>query len=265
MGDRFKPIKNKPVDFHPLEVIVRRNKFRGTNFCLKILGYVTWIAHNWRDKIYLKNHKACEHQYLCQCKKKLLTDRKFDRPFAELPIRDPQIINHSLVQTSAKDEETLIRVGLLVSTVVSADQTSLPAIPSYMDKYTISKIRLNNVTCRAYSGRFLRYQAAVIPSRHAVAWIEASSPLMELILAEVHIKLSCGLGSQSYINGIHVAGFCATGLVDFIKDQIGVCKLCIRTKMLMKGDSTLKQTLKTLYDLLGTASSTDPMSIVSCG
>ena len=37
--------------------------------------------------------------------------------------------------------------------------------------------------------------------------------------------------------------------------------------MLMKGDSTLKQTLKTLYgpdDLLGTASSTDPMSIVSC-
>merc|ERR1711889_1919 len=38
-------------------------------------------------------------------------------------------------------------------------------------------------------------------------------------------------------------------------------------KMLMKGDSTLKQTLKTLYgpdDLLGTASSTDPMLIVSC-
>ena len=84
--DRFKPIKNKPVDFHPLEAIVRRNKFRGTNYCLKIMGYVTWIAHNWRDKIYLKKHKVCEHPYLCQCKKKLLTDRKFDRPFAELPI-----------------------------------------------------------------------------------------------------------------------------------------------------------------------------------
>ena len=69
--DRFKPIKNKPVDFHPLEVIVRRNKCRGTNFCLKILGYVTWIAHNWRDKIYLKKHKVCEHPYLCQCKKKI--------------------------------------------------------------------------------------------------------------------------------------------------------------------------------------------------
>ena len=154
-----------------------------------------------------------------------------------------------------------------MSTVVSADHTSSPAIPSYMDKYTISEIRLNNAICRAYSGRFLRYQAALIPSRHAVAWIESSSPLMELISAEVHQKLSCGLGPQSYINGIHVAGFCATGLVDYIKDQIGACKSCTRTKMLMKGDSTLKQSLKTLYgpdDLLGTASSTDPMSIVSC-
>ena len=94
-----------------------------------------------------------------------------------------------------------------------------------------------------------------------------SSPLIEIISAEVHKKLSCGLGPQAYINGIHVAGFCATGLLDFIKDQIGACKSCTRTKMLMKGDSTLKKALKTLYgpdDLLGAASSTDPMSIVSC-
>merc|ERR1711962_1304235 len=274
--DRFKPVRNKPVDFHPLETIVRRNKFKGSNYCLKIMGYVTWIVHNWRDKVYLRKHKACNHPYLCECKKKLLADRKFDRPFTELPIRDPQVINHVighncknhiLVQPSAKDEERLIRVGLLVSTVVSADNTSSPAIPSYMDKYTISKIRLNNAVCKAYSGRFLRYQAALIPSRHAVAWIEVSSPLMELISAEVHKKLSCRLGPQSYINGIHVAGFCATSLIDFIKDQIGACKTCTRTKMLMKGDSTLKQTLKTLYgpdDFLGTASSTDPMSIVCC-
>merc|ERR1712243_171650 len=184
--DRFKPIRNKQVDFHPLETIVRRNKFKGSNYCLRIMGYVTWIAHNWRDKIYLRKHKICEHSYLCECKKKLLADRKFDRPFTELPIRDQQVINHSLgsnckkhilVQPSAKDEERLIQVGLLVSTVVSADNTSSPAIPSYMDKYTISEIRLNNAVCKAYSGRFLRYQAALIPSRHAVAWIEASSPL----------------------------------------------------------------------------------------
>merc|ERR1711895_55446 len=116
-----------------------------------------------------------------------------------------------------------------------------------MDKYTTSEIRLNNAICRAYGGRFIRYQAALIPSRHAVAWIEVSSPLMEIISAEVHKKLSCGLGPQSYINGIHVAGFCATGILDFIKDQIGACSSYTRTNMVMKGDSTLKKTLNTPY------------------
>merc|ERR1712240_952999 len=76
--DRFKPIRNKQVDFHPLETIVRRNKFKGSNYCLKIMGYVTWIIHNCRDKVYLRKHKVCEHSYLCECKKKILADRKFD-------------------------------------------------------------------------------------------------------------------------------------------------------------------------------------------
>ena len=83
----------------------------------------------------------------------------------------------------------------------------------------------------------------------------------------MHQKLSCGLGPQSYISGIHVAGFCATGLVDFIKDQIGACETCAQTKMLMKGDSTIAQTMKKLYgpdDFLGLAASTNPLSILSC-
>ena len=150
--DRFKPVKNKPIDFHPLDMIVRRNKFKGSNYCLKIMGYVTWIVHHWRDKVYLNKHKVCNHSYLCECKKKLLADRKIDRPFTELPIRDPQIIDHTLVQPSSRDEERLIRVGLLVSTIISADNTSSPAIPSYMDKYTVSEIRLNDGVCKAYSG-----------------------------------------------------------------------------------------------------------------
>ena len=137
-----------------------------------------------------------------------------------------------------------------------------------MDKYTISEIRLNSRVCKAYSGRFIRYQATLIPARHAVAWIESSSPLMEIISKEVDKKLSCGLGPQAYINGIHVAGFCATGLLDFIKDQIGACSSCTRTKMVMKGDSTLKKTLNTLYrpdDLLETTAITYQMSTVTFG
>merc|ERR1712115_548631 len=84
--DRFTPIRNKSVDFQPLETVVTRNKFRGSNYCLKIMGYATWIAHHWRDKVYLRKYSTCNHQYLCPCKRKLLADRKVDRPFVELPI-----------------------------------------------------------------------------------------------------------------------------------------------------------------------------------
>ena len=187
--DRFTPVRNKTVNLQPLETAVDRNKFRGSNFCLKVMGYVTWIAHHWRDKVYLKKNTTCNHQYLCPCKKKLLADRQIDRPFVELPIRDPQMLyhqphdcrNHSFVKPSAKDEENLIRVGLLVSTLISADNTTSPAIPNHMDKYKISEFRLNNRVCRACTGRVIRYQAALEPARHAVTWIKAPSPLMEII------------------------------------------------------------------------------------
>merc|ERR1712112_589218 len=52
----------------------------------------------------------------------------------------------------------------------------------------------------------------------------------------------------------------------FIKDQIGACETCAQTKMLMKGDSTIAQTMKKLYgpdDFLGLAASANPLSILS--
>ena len=67
--DRFTPVRNKTVDFQPLETIVDKNKFRGSNFRLKVMGYVTWIARHWRDRVYLKKNATCNHQYLCPCKK----------------------------------------------------------------------------------------------------------------------------------------------------------------------------------------------------
>ena len=117
-----------------------------------------------------------------------------------------------LVSPSAREEETLIQKGLLAATLVSTDHITLTAVPTYMDKYTESQIRMNDAFCQAYSRRFIRYQAVLKPAMHAVAWIDTGSPLMELISAEVHKKLSCGLCPQSYRNGIHIAGFCSTGL-----------------------------------------------------
>ena len=60
--DRFTPISNKPVDFQPLETVVTRNKFKGSNYYLKIMGYATWITCHWRDNVYLRKYSTCNHQ-----------------------------------------------------------------------------------------------------------------------------------------------------------------------------------------------------------
>ena len=88
---------------------------------------------------------------------------------------------------------------------------------------------------------------------------------MELISAEGHKKLSCGLGPQAYMNAIHVAGFCSTGLLQYIKDQIGACEGCAQVKMLLRGNSSIAQAMKNLSgpdDFLGQAASKNPLGII---
>ena len=120
---------------------------------MKIMEYVTYSAHRWVDKLYLKKHKVCEHSYHCECKKNLLAQRKIDRPFVETPIRDPQLVDGRPVRPSATDEEILIRVGLLASTLISANHPTTPAIPTYIDKYTTRQIRTSKAFCQAWSGK----------------------------------------------------------------------------------------------------------------
>ena len=83
---------------------------------------------------------------------------------------------------------------------------------------------------------------------------------------EVHKKLSCGLGPQAYANAMHVAGFCSTGLINYIKDQIGACEGCTQVKLLLKGSSSIAQSLMSLSgpdDILGQAASKNPLGIIA--
>ena len=96
-------------------------------------------------------------------------------------------------------------------------------------------MRINGAFCKAYSGRMLRHNAVVKPARHSVTWINVDSPMMGLIFEEIHHEMHCGLGPQSYIYGINLAGFCATGLTAYVKDQIDACQSCTEAKMVLKG------------------------------
>ena len=69
----------------------------------------------------------------------------------------------------------------------------------------------------------------------------------------------------SYINGIHVAGFRATGLLDLSRIKLSLLFMH-KNKNHHEDEPTLKKALKTLHgpdDLLETAASTDPVFIIT--
>ena len=90
--------------------------------------------------------------------------------------------------------------------MMCADHCSTPAIPRNMTNCTNSEMRTNGAFCKSYSGRLLRHNVVVSPARLSIAWIKINSPMMRLNFEEVHQKMHYGLGPQSYINGINLAG-----------------------------------------------------------
>merc|ERR1712240_770232 len=89
--------------------------------------------------------------------------------------------------------------------------------------------------------------------------------MMGLIFEEVHQKMYCGLGPQSYINGINFAGFCATGLMTYVKEQIDACQSCTEAKMILKGASQLTYNMKQFYgpdDFIANTIHPNPMRVI---
>ena len=75
-----------------------------------------------------------------------------------------------------------------------------------------------------------------------------------------------GLGPQSYINGINLAGFCATRLKAYVQKEIDTCQSCTEAKMILKGASQLTHNMKQFYGLDDFVANTihpNPMKIVS--
>ena len=123
-----------------------------------------------------------------------------------MPIKRPMIIDRKIIRHDTRDSEILIKVGLYISIVMGADYNSPPAIPRNMTNCTNREKRINGAFCKSYSGRLLRHNVVVSLARPSIAWIKINSPMMRLNFEEVHQKMHYGLGPQSYINGINLAG-----------------------------------------------------------
>ena len=126
-----------------------RNKHKGSAYCMKIIGLVTYVTHKWRDRAFLRNRKKCDHPYQCPCEIKLLQDRSIDIPFLTNPIGRLMKIDNKIERHSARDTETLIKIGLHMSTIMCANHTSNPAVPRNMTNFTNSEMRINQAFCKA--------------------------------------------------------------------------------------------------------------------
>ncbi len=81
-------------------------------------------------------------------------------------------IDYKIVKHDARDTETLIKVGLHISTIMCADHSNNPEVPKNLSNYTDHEMRMNNAYRKAYSRRMLRQSTVLKPARHTVAWID---------------------------------------------------------------------------------------------
>ena len=85
--DYIKPTRKKKLDFHPLDIIVRRNGTRGSSRYMKIMGYVTYFAPRWVDKLYLKNTKFVNTDSIVNARKIYLPREKSIDHLIETPVQ----------------------------------------------------------------------------------------------------------------------------------------------------------------------------------
>ena len=126
---------------------------------------------------YTSRSTRFKHTFHYGCKISPFAQRKFNRPFVKAPIQDLQLVNGDK-SDPVTDKERPIQVETLASTLIFADHSITSAIPTYMDKYTTSQIRMNKDFSQAYSDRFIRYQATLNSARNAVTWTKVTSPLL---------------------------------------------------------------------------------------
>ena len=65
-------MQGRGYDTARLQGIINRNKYKGSAYCMKIMGLATYAAYEWQDKAFLTKHKDCGHPYKCLCEVKLL-------------------------------------------------------------------------------------------------------------------------------------------------------------------------------------------------
>ena len=145
-----------------IEALINRQRLRPPKSIFRMIGWITYSALKWLDntrvkKFRTKNRPSCMNTTNnCLCVHKYYKNREGSRPFATgfIPPR-----RYGVFLPSSPDVRLqLTKVGILVSSVLCADQNSEPKLPKALTNYRVSTISFNNKICYIMCGQNLCYQ-----------------------------------------------------------------------------------------------------------
>ena len=114
---------------------------------------------------------------------------KTDRPFS--PEFKLDRTKNKFIQVSPECEELLINTGLKIASVLCSDISGAPSLPKVFGNFTVSKIHFNKYFCYILHGRKIRWENSLQPLHHVIRQIIAQSPLLNLIIKNLHHLIGC--------------------------------------------------------------------------
>ena len=109
-----------------------------------------------------------------------------------------------------------------------------------INQNTEGLISNRTLSCKVVSGRQVRFNNIVNPTRHRIFWLKHNSPLVSLVVSEAHGKHGCGLCVQEYVNACQLIGVSVSGLHILVEEFQNYCPGCLhfhifsKTKVLLQ-------------------------------
>ena len=151
-----------------IEALINRQRLCPPKSIFRMIGWTTLAALKWLDNTRVKkfrthNRPSCiPTTNNCLCVHEYYKNREGSRPFPTgfIPPRKHGVF----LPSSPEVRLQLTRVGILVSSVICADQNLEPKLPKALTNYRISTISFNNKICYIMCGRNLHYQNRLHPT-----------------------------------------------------------------------------------------------------
>ena len=131
--------------------------------------------------------------------------RNVIRPYKDYPVFKPYIRDGKFALENESDKRMFAQIGFYWCALICADLKS-KVHDIGLDRYSIGSISYGTLSCKVISGRLIRHNAVINPTRHKIYFLRNDSPLVKLAVKESHARLSCNLGVLQYVKNAQLIG-----------------------------------------------------------